>query len=144
MESITSSLAYTAAVTYAAKMSTTQTDSSVQGILGGLYFGVGKMIWIFSKYCSIVWRICWINSDFVSGKGSGSLSGGYLIKYFGSRNTFRIFSAITLTTGVGYFLFNKFYISKHSSDPEEVSEGLGVSSINYRVSGKWSPVVKFA
>ncbi|XP_065202494.1 major facilitator superfamily domain-containing protein 6-A-like isoform X2 [Planococcus citri] len=93
MESITSSLAYTAAVTYAAKMSTTQTDSSVQGILGGLYFGVGK--------------------------GSGSLSGGYLIKYFGSRNTFRIFSAITLTTGVGYFLFNKFYISKHSSDPEE-------------------------
>ncbi len=42
MESITSSLAYTAAVTYAAKMSTTQTDSSIQGILGGLYFGVGK------------------------------------------------------------------------------------------------------
>lgn len=42
MESITSSLAYTAAVTYAAKLSSTQTDSSIQGILGGLYFGVGK------------------------------------------------------------------------------------------------------
>jgi hypothetical protein len=42
MESVTSSLSFTAAVTYAAKLSTTTTDSSVQGLLGGLYFGVGK------------------------------------------------------------------------------------------------------
>lgn len=41
MESITSSLSFTAAVTYAAKLSTTTTDSSIQGLLGGLYFGVG-------------------------------------------------------------------------------------------------------
>ncbi|KAL1123138.1 hypothetical protein AAG570_002226 [Ranatra chinensis] len=41
MESVTSSLAFTAAVTYAAKLSTTTTDSSIQGLLGGLYFGVG-------------------------------------------------------------------------------------------------------
>jgi hypothetical protein len=42
MESVTSSLSFTAAVTYAAKLSTTTTDSSIQGLLGGLYFGVGK------------------------------------------------------------------------------------------------------
>lgn len=41
MESITSSLAITAAVTYAAKLSTNTTDSSIQGLLGGIYFGVG-------------------------------------------------------------------------------------------------------
>jgi hypothetical protein len=44
MESVTSSLSFTAAVTYAAKLSTTTTDSSVQGLLGGLYFGVGKSL----------------------------------------------------------------------------------------------------
>lgn len=42
MESITSSLAITAAVTYAAKLSTTTTDGSIQGLVGGLYFGVGE------------------------------------------------------------------------------------------------------
>lgn len=41
MESVTSSLSFTAAVTYAAKLSTMTTDSSIQGLLGGLYFGVG-------------------------------------------------------------------------------------------------------
>lgn len=44
MESITSSLAFTAAVTYAAKLSTNTTDSSVQGLLGGIYYGVGKLL----------------------------------------------------------------------------------------------------
>lgn len=42
MESVTTGLAFTAAVTYAAKLSTTSTDTSIQGLLGGLYFGVGE------------------------------------------------------------------------------------------------------
>lgn len=42
MESITFGLSFTAAVTYAAKLSTTTTDTSIQGMLGGLYYGVGK------------------------------------------------------------------------------------------------------
>lgn len=45
MESVTSALSFTAAVTYAAKLSTTTTDTSVQGLLGGLYFGGGKPGW---------------------------------------------------------------------------------------------------
>lgn len=47
MESVTSSLAFTAAVTYAAKLSNTKTDSSIQGVIGGLYFGVGWYITYF-------------------------------------------------------------------------------------------------
>lgn len=50
MESVTSSLSFTAAVTYAAKLSTMTTDSSVQGLLGGIYFGVGEEI----KFTKIV------------------------------------------------------------------------------------------
>lgn len=42
LESVTSSLSFTAAVTYAARLSSTTTDTSVQGLLGGLYYGVGK------------------------------------------------------------------------------------------------------
>lgn len=44
MESITSSLSFTAAVTYAAKLSTATTDTSIQGLVGGLYYGVGKRL----------------------------------------------------------------------------------------------------
>lgn len=41
LESVTASLSITAAITYAAKLSTVSTDSSIQGLLGGLYYGVG-------------------------------------------------------------------------------------------------------
>ncbi|XP_039285429.1 uncharacterized protein LOC111051467 [Nilaparvata lugens] len=92
MESVTSSLAFTAAVTYAAKLSTTTTDSSIQGLLGGLYFGVGK--------------------------GAGSLIGGYLMQAVGTRPTYQIFSATTLITGCIYYLFNHFYIKQRAVQKE--------------------------
>ncbi|XP_024869158.1 uncharacterized protein LOC112452926 [Temnothorax curvispinosus] len=88
LESVTTSLSFTAAVTYAAKLSTTSTDSSIQGLLGGVYYGVGK--------------------------GSGSLIGGYLMKYFGTRPTYRIFAVVTLVTGIIYFIFNMTYLKKRS------------------------------
>lgn len=106
MESVTSSLSFTAAVTYAAKLSTMTTDSSIQGLLGGLYFGVGK--------------------------GAGSLIGGYLMQAVGTRPTYQIFSAVTLFTGCVYFLFNRFYIVHHAEvtetndfkkEPEKKEEG---------------------
>ncbi|XP_041974938.1 uncharacterized protein LOC121730128 [Aricia agestis] len=84
LESVTSSLSFTAAVTYAARLSSTTTDTSVQGLLGGLYYGVGK--------------------------GSGSLIGGYLMKFIGTRPTYQLFAGATLITGCIYYLFNKFYI----------------------------------
>ncbi|KAK9504834.1 hypothetical protein O3M35_009014 [Rhynocoris fuscipes] len=90
MESVTSSLSFTAAVTYAAKLSTMTTDSSIQGLLGGLYFGVGK--------------------------GAGSLAGGFLMESVGTRPTYQIFALVTLLTGCIYYLFNKFYIIRHSKE----------------------------
>ena len=45
MEGVTSALPFTAAVTYAAELSISETDNSVQGLLGGLYFGAGKPEW---------------------------------------------------------------------------------------------------
>ena len=86
LESVTSSLSFTAAVTYAAKLSTITTDSSIQGLLGGLYYGVGK--------------------------GFGSLIGGYLMKAFGTRPTYQIFAALSLITGIIYFFFNLLYLKK--------------------------------
>lgn len=92
LESVTSSLSFTAAVTYAARLSSTTTDTSVQGLLGGLYYGVGK--------------------------GSGSLIGGYLMKFFGTRPTYQVFAAATFITGCIYYLFNKFYIGKRAVGDE--------------------------
>ncbi|XP_047530500.1 uncharacterized protein LOC125066465 [Vanessa atalanta] len=92
LESVTSSLSFTAAVTYAARLSSTTTDTSVQGLLGGLYYGVGK--------------------------GSGSLIGGYLMKFFGTRPTYQLFAAATFITGCFYYLFNKFYIGKSAMGDE--------------------------
>ena len=48
----------------------------------------------------------------VIGKGAGSLIGGYMMKAFGTRETYRVFSSVCIITGVVYFLFNKFYLRK--------------------------------
>ncbi|XP_053978995.1 uncharacterized protein LOC128876555 [Hylaeus volcanicus] len=111
LESVTLSLSFTAAVTYAAKLSTTTTDSSIQGLLGGVYYGVGK--------------------------GSGSLIGGYLMKAFGTRPTYRIFAVVTLITGMMYYIFNVAYLKKRpqvegndivKKKPKKVENQNGVES----------------
>lgn len=38
--------------------------------------------------------------------------GGYLMKMVGTRPTYQIFSAVTLATGIIYYLFNRLYIVK--------------------------------
>nr|CAD7403475.1 unnamed protein product [Timema cristinae] len=53
MESVTSSLSFTAAVTYAAKLSSTTTDTSIQGLLGGIYFGVVNGDLEIESICSV-------------------------------------------------------------------------------------------
>ncbi|KAF7271686.1 hypothetical protein GWI33_015479 [Rhynchophorus ferrugineus] len=95
MESITFGLSFTAAVTYAAKLSTVTTDTSIQGLLGGIYYGVGK--------------------------GVGSLVGGYLIKPIGIRHTFQVFSILTLIIGIIYFAFYHLYIKKRPSEGVDIT-----------------------
>lgn len=120
LESVTTSLSFTAAVTYAAKLSTTSTDSSIQGLLGGVYYGVGTSI----NFHLTVGVLLAITNKFVTikmhlilifiGKGSGSLIGGYLMTGFGTRPTYQIFAVITLVTGIIYFIFNATYLRKRS------------------------------
>ncbi|XP_046473619.1 uncharacterized protein [Neodiprion pinetum] len=127
LESVTSSLSFTAAVTYAAKLSTTTTDSSIQGLLGGLYYGVGK--------------------------GSGSLIGGYLMKAFGTRPTYQIFSGMSLVTGIVYFLFNALYLRKRpqvegndivKKKPKKVENAEGASQTGAETEPKEKSGVIFA
>ncbi|KAF5275349.1 hypothetical protein FQR65_LT04177 [Abscondita terminalis] len=96
MESITSSLTVTAVVTYGAKLSTVTTDSSIQGLLGCLYFGVGK--------------------------GSGGLIGGYLMKFIGTRTTFQVFAAASVVSGLFYFCINYFFMRKRPSEGTDITK----------------------
>ncbi|KAL1492390.1 hypothetical protein ABEB36_010642 [Hypothenemus hampei] len=100
MESITFGLSFTAAVIYAAKLSTVTTDTSIEGMLGRLYYGVGK--------------------------GVGSLIGGYLIKPIDIRHTFQEFSITTLIIGLIYFAFYHSYIKHRSSKYQQ--NGLNTTS----------------
>ncbi|KAF4523119.1 hypothetical protein B566_EDAN003134 [Ephemera danica] len=86
MEGVTSSLTFTAVVTYGARLSNPSTDSSVQGLIGGIYYGVGK--------------------------GGGSLIGGFLIKAVGARPTYQLFAVASAGFSVIYFLFHKYVTLK--------------------------------
>nr|XP_022901331.1 uncharacterized protein LOC111414266 [Onthophagus taurus]XP_022901333.1 uncharacterized protein LOC111414266 [Onthophagus taurus]XP_022901334.1 uncharacterized protein LOC111414266 [Onthophagus taurus] len=88
LECITQSLCFTAAVTYAARLSTQRTDTTIQGIFGGLFYGVGKSF--------------------------GSLVGGYFIKMIGIRGTFQVFSGISGISGFLYLGFYHIYMKKRS------------------------------
>lgn len=48
----------------------------------------------------------------VTGKGAGSLIGGYMMKAFDTRPTYRMFAAACAVTGLLYFVFNTFYLRK--------------------------------
>jgi MFS family permease len=76
LEGFTMALMMTSAVTYVAKISTPSTIASVMGLMGSLFFGIGK--------------------------GSGSLFGGLLMSYIGTRWTFRLLAATALACAVIY------------------------------------------
>ncbi|XP_044256525.1 uncharacterized protein LOC123006253 [Tribolium madens] len=96
MESVTFGLSFTAAVTYAAKLSTVTTDTTIQGLLGGLYFAVGK--------------------------GIGSLIGGHMIKMYGIRSTFQRFAIFTAATGLAYFAFYHLYMKQRPSAGTDITK----------------------
>ena len=84
LEGLTMALMMTSAVTYVAKISSSATISSVMGLMGALFFGVGK--------------------------GSGSLLGGLLMSYIGAENTFRTFAVTSLVCSVAYGFFQCLYV----------------------------------
>jgi len=94
LEGLTMALMMTSAVTYVAKISSTNTISSVMGLMGALFFGIGK--------------------------GSGSLFGGLLMSVIGAANTFRSFAVTSLVCSVAYGFFQCLYIKpKRSVSPDE-------------------------
>jgi predicted MFS family arabinose efflux permease len=75
------------AVTYVAKISSSSTIASVMGLMGALFFGIGK--------------------------GSGSLFGGLLMSYIGAENTFRTFAVTSLVCSISYGFFQCLYVKPH-------------------------------
>ncbi|KAK4026589.1 hypothetical protein OUZ56_015594 [Daphnia magna] len=96
LEAITTSLMMTSAVAYSAELSTTTTLATIQGMVGGTYYGIGR--------------------------GLGSLVGGFLMKYYGTRATFRILGVGALFVGVLYFFFNVFYIRRRHLNREKIEK----------------------
>merc|ERR1712083_215286 len=84
LEGFTMALMMTSAVTYVAKISTPTTIASVMGLMGSLFFGLGK--------------------------GSGSLVGGLLMSRVGTRWTFRLLAGVAGVCAVGYTTFQVFYV----------------------------------
>lgn len=84
LEGLTMALMMTSAVTYVAKISTPTTIASVMGMMGALFFGVGK--------------------------GSGSLFGGILMSYIGAPNTFRFFAVNAANCALAYGFFQWLYV----------------------------------
>ena len=81
---LTMALMMTSAVTYVAKISTPSTIASVMGMMGALFFGVGK--------------------------GSGSLFGGLIMSYIGAQNTFRFFAVNAAICALTYGFFQCLYV----------------------------------
>ena len=139
LEGLTMALMMTSAVTYVAKISSPSTLASVMGLMGALFFGVGK--------------------------GSGSLFGGLLMSAYGAPATFRTFAVTAAVCSLGYGFFQWLYVkpkrlltsedgssvnpgSSHDNDvdsnqgkPEEEEKNLGRLKIGF---GEMKPNAKQA
>lgn len=89
LEGLTMALMMTSAVTYVAKISTPSTIASVMGMMGALFFGIGK--------------------------GSGSLFGGLLMSFIGAANTFRFFAVNAAVCALVYGFFQCLYVRPRKS-----------------------------
>ncbi|XP_068213541.1 LOW QUALITY PROTEIN: major facilitator superfamily domain-containing protein 6-A-like [Palaemon carinicauda] len=96
LECFTVSLLGAAAVSYAAELSTPATLATLQGVYGGLHYGVGR--------------------------GIGSLIGGFMMKPIGVRNTFRLTGAFSLAAGVVYFFVNRIFFQKLQDERKKIQD----------------------
>jgi hypothetical protein len=58
----------------------------------------------------------------VKGRGLGSFVGGFLMKFYGTRSTFRILGVAAFFVGLNYFLFNIFYIRRKRLAKEKIDK----------------------
>jgi len=94
------SLLMIAAMTYAKNNASISTMASLEGVMGALYYGVGKSL--------------------------GSLAGGLAIEEIGVRNSFRTFSFVSILAATVYLCFTQFHERRRKSlktiDVENVKE----------------------
>jgi len=88
------SLLMIAAMTYAKDNASISTMASLEGVMGALYFGVGKAV--------------------------GGLLGGLSIDAVGERTTFRIFSGVCMVSALIYLTFNILYARRKARREPEV------------------------
>ncbi|XP_045110373.1 major facilitator superfamily domain-containing protein 6-like [Portunus trituberculatus] len=99
LECFTVSLMSAAAVSYAADLATPATLTTLQGLYGGIYHGVGR--------------------------GLGSLVSGFLMAPLGLRNVFRVLALLCGVTGVLYFTTNCLFFRKLQKKRKVRFEQLG-------------------
>ncbi|KAI9562762.1 hypothetical protein GHT06_010216 [Daphnia sinensis] len=90
IEAVTGTLAMTTLMIYGARLGTTSTVASIQGLISATYFGLGA--------------------------GIGSSVGGFLIGAYSQRTTFRILGVIAFIAGFFYFLFNVFFLRRRNAN----------------------------
>lgn len=102
LEGLTMALMMTSAVTYVANISTPDTIASVMGMMGALFFGVGK--------------------------ASGALFGGLLMDKFMAPWTFRFFAINALVCAITYGFFQCMYVRpkmrREKEADQEASEAI--------------------
>jgi len=109
MEAITTALMTTSAVAYAAELGTTKTLATIQGVVAGTYYGMGR--------------------------GAGSFVGGFLMKGYGTRATFRILGVAAFATAIFYFLFNRLYIIPKHRRQEKQKKAIPVQQVAAKENG---------
>lgn len=123
MESITSALMMTSMTSYAAQLSSTTTLTTVQGVFGAAYFGIGR--------------------------GIGTFVGGFLMKWFGgdsldktvgTRATFRLLGAVSSVVALLYFIFNIFYIRRRKKEGNNHEKELSQNATDDKENGVINPV----
>jgi len=92
------SLLLIAAMTYAKNNADIENMASLEGVMGALYFGVGKAM--------------------------GSLVGGLVIEDIGVRNTFRSFSVVALVTASVYFCFTHVHEKRSKKEAQKDAEAI--------------------
>ncbi|RXG67817.1 Major facilitator superfamily domain-containing protein 6-B [Armadillidium vulgare] len=105
LEAFTASLFNVIAISYAETLSSPSTVSSMQGLLGGTYYGLGKSV--------------------------GSLIGGVMIDILGNTLSYRILAALAGVTGILYFIINILFFRKPKETPvTQIKKPIEVAEFN--------------
>ncbi|CAB3365702.1 Hypothetical predicted protein [Cloeon dipterum] len=116
MEGVTSALTITAMTTYAASLSNSAVDASIQGFIGGIHYGVGR--------------------------GVGSMVGGFTIKTVGTRPTYQIFASVCAGFAVLYFFFHNCFTLKRPN--RKLNDITKPSKVEIQLEGVKEEIVKLS